>query len=162
MEPYTERGLAEPLEEPQEAVSQLTERRKTPNAPIEWANLLGDLKKPGGQFEVWGNALGEPHVEQTIVQLSKLKRKEKEIQDKMEQEVARRVFNPTLEDRKAVEASMVRWIDRWMVQYKVDEEHGFGIWSKMLGNLQSYGRPRLYGALDEAVTEYFLGKKKGK
>lgn len=162
MEPYTERGLAEPLEEPQEISGQPAEHQKPPNAPIEWANLLGNLKKPGGQFEVWGNALGEPHVEQTIVKIGKPNRKEKEMQDKMEQETARKVFNPLPEDRKAVEASMVRWIDRWMNQYKVDEEQGFRIWSKMLGNLQSYGRPRLYSALDEAVTEYFLGKKKGK
>ncbi len=118
---------------------------------------LSDLKKPGGLFEQWGNALGEPHRETTINRPRHLMgRQEKLMADEEKRTHEGKRFNPTDEQTEKVIAAMDQWISDWTKQRAVSKDMVFDLWVSILNNLQSLGRPRLHAALKAAIDRHFL------
>lgn len=121
------------------------------------AEVLGDLKKPGGLFEQWGNALGEPHRETTINRPRHLMgRQEKMLADEEKRTHEGKQFNPTDGQTEKVIAAMDQWIGEWTKQRVMSKDRVFDLWATILNNLQSLGRPRLHGALKAAIDRHFF------
>jgi len=119
--------------------------------------VLGDLKKPGGLFEQWGDALGEPHVETTINRPRHLMgRQEKMLADEEKRTHEGKQFDPTEEQTEKVISDIDQWIGKWTTQRAVSKDGVFDLWASILNNLQSLGRPRLYNALKAAIDRHFL------
>ncbi|MHB8831496.1 MAG: hypothetical protein ACYC44_05285 [Patescibacteria group bacterium] len=119
--------------------------------------VLGELKKQGGLFEQWGDALGEPHRETTINRPRHLMgRQEKMMADEEKKTHEGKQFDPTGEQKEKVIAAMDQWIGEWAKQRAVSKDVVFDLWVSILNNLQSLGRPRLHAALKAAIDRHFL------
>lgn len=122
-----------------------------------FGTVLAELKKPGGLFEQWGDALGEPHLETTINRPRHLMgRQEKKLADEEKRTHEGKQFDPNDEQTEKVVAGMDQWIGEWAKQKAVSKDVVFDLWVSVLNNLQSLGRPRLHAALKAAIDRHFL------
>jgi len=115
-------------------------------------DIMGLLRKKGGPFEKWGNALGEPHKESSMGYMPGAPGMAEPAYLGKEPSV----FEPSKEAVDTVVQDMATCIERWMQENAVSPDDAMVMWDKVLGFLQGLGRPRLHEALDKAVHDKFI------